>query len=88
MKTLKQGGKVLLFNSRVKLFSDHTKLKSKWNGPQTVIDTSTHGAFALEDDEGSMFKDNGQRLKVFLEPDKNLDEDIDVINLVHYCAFP
>ena len=33
--------KVLLFNSRVKLF-EHGKLRSKWEGPFKVISTSLH----------------------------------------------
>jgi hypothetical protein len=38
--------KVLLFNSRVKLFG-HGKLWSKWEGPFKVIDIALHGAFTL-----------------------------------------
>ena len=38
--------KVLLFNSRVKLFR-HGKLRSKWEGPFKVISTSWHGAVTL-----------------------------------------
>jgi hypothetical protein len=38
--------KVLYFNSRVKLFS-HGKLRSKWEGPFTVISTSSQGAVTL-----------------------------------------
>ena len=56
-KEFAPGDKVLLFNSRVKLFG-HGKLQSKWEGP---------------------FKVNGQRLKLFLEPNKELEE-IDVIH--------
>ena len=77
-KTFKTGDKVLLFHSRVKLFGQG-KLRSKWKGPYNVIDTSTHGAVTLEDDEGNIFKVNGHRLKIYLEPDK-IDEEIDVIN--------
>ena len=70
------GDKVLLFNSRVKLFG-HGKLQSKWEGPFKVISTSSHGAVTLQNDEGTLFKINGHRLKIFLEPKKppeNLDE--------------
>jgi hypothetical protein len=42
-KESKPGDKVLLFNSRVKLFR-HGKLRSKWKGPYKVISTSSHGA--------------------------------------------
>ena len=38
--------KVLMFNSRVKLFG-HGKLRSKWEGPFLVIDAATHGAVTL-----------------------------------------
>jgi hypothetical protein len=40
------GDKVLLFNSRVKLFG-HEKLRSKWEGPFKVISTSSHGSVTL-----------------------------------------
>jgi hypothetical protein len=40
------GDKVLLFNSRVKLFG-HGKLRSKWEGPFTVVNASSHGAVTL-----------------------------------------
>ena len=42
-KEFAPGDKVLLFNSRVKLFG-HGKLRSKWEGPFMVIRTSSHGA--------------------------------------------
>ena len=73
--------KVLLFNSRVKLFG-HGKLRSKWKGPYHVIDTSPHGAITIQDDDGNTYKVNGQRLKLFLDHNKALDEEIDVIDLV------
>ena len=68
--------KVLFFNSRVKLFR-HGKLQSKWEGPFKVISTSSHGAVTLQNDEGTLFKVNGHRLKTFLEikkPPEDLDE--------------
>ena len=49
----------MLFNSSVKLFGKG-KLRSKWDGPYTVIDVSPHGAMTIEDDDGSNFKVNGQ----------------------------
>jgi len=70
--------KVLLFNSRVKLFG-HGKLWSKWEGPFKVINSSSHGAITVQNNEGTLFKVNGQRLKLFLEPNKELEE-IDVIH--------
>ncbi|XP_039778275.1 uncharacterized protein LOC120645559 [Panicum virgatum] len=45
-KEFKLGDKVLMFNSRVKLFGEG-KLRSKWKGPYTVVNTSSHGAITL-----------------------------------------
>nr|AAR00600.1 putative reverse transcriptase [Oryza sativa Japonica Group] len=83
IKKFKPGDKVLMFNSRVKLFG-HGKLRSKWEGPFDVIDTSSHGAITLRDELGNIFKVNGQRLKIFLEPNETLDEEVDVIELIDY----
>jgi uncharacterized protein (DUF1919 family) len=59
--------KVLLFNSRVKLFG-HRKLQSKWEGPFTVVNNSSYGAVTLQTNDGTLFKVNGHNLKIFLEP--------------------
>ena len=77
------GDKVLLFNSRVKLFG-HRKLRSKWEGPFKVISTSSHGAVTLQNDEGTLFKVNGHRLKIFLEPNKNPEE----LDIIEFIIFP
>ena len=69
-KEFAPGDKVVLFNSMVKLFS-HGKLLSKWEKLFKVISTLPHGAITLQNDEGTLFKVNGHRLKIFLEP-KNL----------------
>jgi hypothetical protein len=57
-KKFKPSGKVLLFNSRVKLFG-HGKLRSKWEGPFKVIELASHGVVTLQNDEGRLFKVNG-----------------------------
>ena len=80
-KEFKPGDKVLLFNSRVKLFG-HGKLRSKWEGPFKVIETSSNGVVTLQDDTGNTFKVNGQRLKVFPEP-QHLEE----IYLIEFLQF-
>jgi hypothetical protein len=85
-KEFKAGDKVLLFNSRVKLFG-HGKLRSKWMGPYTVVDASSQGAVTLCDNEGNIFKVNGHRLKVFLDP-LEVDCDLDVVNLVSFSFYP
>jgi len=63
----------------VKLFG-HGKLQSKWEGPYKVINSSSHGAITLQNDEATLFKVNGQCLKLFLEPNKELEE----INVIHF----
>ena len=56
-KEFKAGDQVLLFNSRLRLFSG--KLKSKWSGPYTVVSSTTFGAVILRTDAGEEFKVNG-----------------------------
>jgi len=41
------GDKILLFNSRFKLFGLR-KLWSKWEGPFTIVNSSPHGAVTLQ----------------------------------------
>jgi hypothetical protein len=72
-KEFTPGDKVLLFNYRVKLFG-HGKLRSKWEGPFEVVSSSSHGAITLRNNESTLFKVNGQRLKLFLEPNNQLEE--------------
>jgi hypothetical protein len=60
----------------------HGKLRSKWLGPYLVIDTLR--AIMIKNDEGNIHKVNGHRLKLFLDHDKAINEDIDVIELVDH----
>jgi len=76
----------LLFNSRVKLFGEG-KLRSKWQGPYTVINMSSHGAITIQDDDGNIFKANGERLKLFLEPSHDANQEIDKIELISFDEF-
>ena len=46
IKHFKAGDKVLLFNSRIRLFG-HGKLRSKWEGPFLVLNAANHGAITL-----------------------------------------
>ncbi|XP_074300513.1 uncharacterized protein LOC141631789 [Silene latifolia] len=55
------GEKVLLFNSRLKIFPG--KLKSRWSGPYTVTMVNKFGSVEVESANGDRFKVNGQRLK-------------------------
>ena len=82
-KEFKEGDKVLLFNSWVKLFGEG-KLRSKWQGPYTVINTSPHGAITIQDNDGNIFKVKGQCLKVFLEPSYNTNLEIDRKDLIAF----
>jgi hypothetical protein len=81
-KEFKLGDKVLLFNSRVKLFG-HGKLRSKWEEPYKVISTSSHEAVTHQNDKGTLFKVNGQRLKVFHDTQLP-EEELDIINFIEF----
>ena len=71
---------MLFRSSRVRLFG-HGKLRSKWEGPFLVLNTVDHGAITLQDDDGNIFKANGQRWKIFLEPEIPELEEVDVYEL-------
>ena len=60
-KEFKVGDKVLIFNSRIKLFP--SKLRSRWSGPITVTSLTPYGAKGVPTENGQEFKVNGQRLK-------------------------
>ncbi|PNY02207.1 hypothetical protein L195_g025512 [Trifolium pratense] len=66
-KVFHKGQKVLLFNSRFKLFPG--KLNSKWSGPFVIKEVFPHGAVEIykPGEEDSSFKVNGQRLKAYRE---------------------
>ena len=88
LKEFKQGDKVLFFNSKVKLFGEG-KLRSKWKGPYTIINTSPHGAITIQNDGGNIFKVNSQCLKIFLEPSHNIDfnQELGRIDLIAFDKF-
>ncbi|XP_023743345.1 uncharacterized protein LOC111891530 [Lactuca sativa] len=64
-KEFHEGQKVLLFNSRLKLFPG--KLKSRWDGPFLVKKVFPHGAVELLSKYGTPFKVNGHRVKRYEE---------------------
>jgi hypothetical protein len=80
-KQFKPGDKVLLFNSHVHLFG-HGKLRSKWKGPYLVPDVADHGTVTLQCDDGDTFKANDQHLKLFLEPNPQDFEKVDVLDFL------
>nr|GEU45994.1 reverse transcriptase domain-containing protein [Tanacetum cinerariifolium] len=55
------GDQVLLFNSRLKIFSG--KLKSRWSGPFTIAEIYPYGNGKLVHPDGCNFKVNCHRLK-------------------------
>nr|GEV36394.1 reverse transcriptase domain-containing protein [Tanacetum cinerariifolium] len=55
------GDRVLLFNSRLKIFSD--KLKIRWSGPFTISQVFPYGTVELSQPDGPNFKVNGHRVK-------------------------
>ncbi|XP_021750654.1 uncharacterized protein LOC110716341 [Chenopodium quinoa] len=76
-REFKEGDKVLLFNSRLKLFPG--KLKSRWSGPFTVKKVFPYGAIEISKENGEPFKVNGQRLKAYF--DGFVNEEAKVVHL-------
>ncbi|GJS44052.1 reverse transcriptase domain-containing protein [Tanacetum coccineum] len=61
------GDRVLLFNSRLKIFSG--KLKTRWTRPFTVAQVFPYGTIELSQTDGPNFKVNGHRLKHYFGGD-------------------
>nr|GEY43692.1 reverse transcriptase domain-containing protein [Tanacetum cinerariifolium] len=61
------GDRVLLFNSRLKIFSG--KLKTRWSGPFTITQVFLYGTVELSQTDGLNFKVNGHRLKHYFGED-------------------
>nr|GEU36668.1 reverse transcriptase domain-containing protein [Tanacetum cinerariifolium] len=61
------GDRVLLFNSRLKIFSG--KLKSRWSGPFTISQVYPYGTVELSQPGGPNFKVNGHHLKHYFGED-------------------
>nr|GEY27655.1 reverse transcriptase domain-containing protein [Tanacetum cinerariifolium] len=61
------GDRVLLFNSRLKIFS--CKLKARWSGPFTITHVFPYGTVELSQTDGLNFKVNGHRLKHYFGED-------------------
>nr|GEU93813.1 hypothetical protein [Tanacetum cinerariifolium] len=55
------GDQVLLFNSRLKIFSG--KLKTRWSGPFTITQVFPYGTVELSKPDDPNFKLNGHRVK-------------------------
>nr|GEU97155.1 reverse transcriptase domain-containing protein [Tanacetum cinerariifolium] len=61
------GDRVLLFNSRLKIFSG--KLKTRWSGPFTITQVFPYGTIELSQPEGLNFKVNGHHVKHYFGGD-------------------
>nr|GEY16279.1 DNA-directed DNA polymerase [Tanacetum cinerariifolium] len=61
------GDRVLLFNSRLKIF--YGKLKSRWSGPFTISHVYPHGTVELSQPNAPNFKVNGHHLKHYFGED-------------------
>nr|GEW63465.1 reverse transcriptase domain-containing protein [Tanacetum cinerariifolium] len=61
------GDQVLLFNSRLKIFSG--KLKTRWSGPFTITKVFPYGTIELSEPDGPNFKVNGHRVKHYFRGD-------------------
>ncbi|XP_022019739.1 uncharacterized protein LOC110919792 [Helianthus annuus] len=73
VKEFSKGDKVLLYNSRWKLFAG--KLKSKWSGPYMVHYVFPYGAVEIMDEsDGRSWKVNDHRLKHYIGGALNKDE--------------
>nr|GEW62175.1 reverse transcriptase domain-containing protein [Tanacetum cinerariifolium] len=60
-RILNVGDRVLLFNSRLKIFSG--KLKTRWSGPFTITKVFPYGTIKLSQLDGPNFKVNGHLVK-------------------------
>nr|GEY72353.1 putative nucleotidyltransferase, ribonuclease H [Tanacetum cinerariifolium] len=59
--------RVLLFNSRLKIFSG--KLKTRWSGPFIIVKVFPYGTVELSQANGPNFKVNGHRVKHYFGGD-------------------
>ncbi|XP_075104876.1 uncharacterized protein LOC142178954 [Nicotiana tabacum] len=76
-RIFKPGDVVLLYNSRLKLFSG--KLKSRWSGLFRVVQVFSSGGIEIEYEDGTNgFRVNGQRLKHYF----GVDEE-NVVSVIH-----
>ncbi|KAK4345404.1 hypothetical protein RND71_035580 [Anisodus tanguticus] len=71
------GDRVLLFNSRLRLFS--RKLKSKWSGPFEVTQVFLHGAIKISCPSRNRIKVNGQRVKHYL----GVSNEVKIIEVIY-----
>ena len=71
-KEFEVGKKVLLFNSRLRLFLG--KLHSRWLGLFVVTQVFPYGVVEVHHEKKRTFKVNGQRLKPYMDGDINSEK--------------
>ncbi|CAN6577156.1 unnamed protein product [Malus baccata var. baccata] len=72
------GQKVLLFNSRLRLFPG--KLRSRWVGPFVVTNIFPYGAVEIRSTKtGNVFKVNGHKLKPYYESFAEHDVEVEIL---------
>nr|GEW56420.1 reverse transcriptase domain-containing protein [Tanacetum cinerariifolium] len=74
------GDQVLLFNSRLKIFSG--KLKTRWSSPFTITEVYPYGTAKLSHADGSNFKVNCHRLKHYY------GGDVPPMEIPNFQTFP
>ncbi|XP_076903092.1 uncharacterized protein LOC143558049 [Bidens hawaiensis] len=85
VKEFKCGDRVLVYNSRLKLFLG--KLKSRWLRPYTVKEVFPHGAVEIRDVDRSSWKVNGHRLKHYIGgPVDSVEEDVFFLDIPRLTA--
>ncbi|GKA06149.1 reverse transcriptase domain-containing protein [Tanacetum coccineum] len=83
------GDRVLLFNSRLNIFSG--KLKTRWTRPFTVAQVFPYGTVELSQTDGPNFKVNGHRLKHYFGgdiPPKDCPDYEDSCARDHFVEIP
>ncbi|KAL7612057.1 hypothetical protein Lser_V15G05422 [Lactuca serriola] len=78
-KEFEKGQKVLLYNSRLKLFLG--KLRTRWTEPFTIKHVFPYGVIKLCSKDWSSFKVNGHRVERYEEgtlKDEGLEEGLDL----------
>ncbi|XP_076910185.1 uncharacterized protein LOC143567730 [Bidens hawaiensis] len=80
VKEFKCRDRVLVYNSRPKLFPG--KLRLRWVGPYTMKKVFPHGVVELVNHEGRAWKVNGHRLKHYIGvPVDSVEEDVFLLDI-------
>ncbi|XP_057739839.1 uncharacterized protein LOC130956920 [Arachis stenosperma] len=79
IRVFEPGQRVLLYNSKLKLFPG--KLKSRWSGPFVVTRASPYGHVEIqEDNSDKKFTVNGKRLKHYIGGEIDRQRSVHLLN--------